>query len=401
MPVTSILLDGLLRRRTHGIDSLCEMIANQPAKSAAEHQYPWRKYADIPLHCPVFNSRMRVPGRMSGCLHLESFDLEQFLRRESLWPRLSCPICGNRSQNGLEGLCIDQAVQSALSWLPSTVSRFILRADGYWRLHPPLNLPPDEQWQPMIGPSTFAATHALDQLFEEVGQPRSSSTTPSYSQHVWQSPRPPSTPNHSSPGTPVPSGHKTPSKAPFPNIPGVNMTSGLYKCSDDMQMECTGSRTAQLDYLLSQEGTATAPRLKRTLSGSSSTSTMSAATPALGSSVCYGESNGGGSYVVQMPDGTFKRVKTSPTGTELTVPSASLNDSSTDKFLEDDLFNNNGAGAGMKNCAKIDVHAFIAGPVTLRQSDLTKELVDGLSFDDVVTESFLRPDYVSFVINNL
>ncbi|CAH8665315.1 unnamed protein product [Heterobilharzia americana] len=148
MPALNVLLDGLQRRRPAG-----------PSQSPI--------IAELNLICPVFRTRMRIPGRIAGCQHIEAFDMEAFLRREVLWPRLNCPICGHKSPAGLDGLCIDTTILYALQLVPQTAESILVRSDGYWRLVPPLclDLPSDvDQWQPLIGPLTETVSQAFNQI---------------------------------------------------------------------------------------------------------------------------------------------------------------------------------------------------------------------------------------------
>ncbi|KAF6768310.1 hypothetical protein AHF37_05127 [Paragonimus kellicotti] len=115
MPALNVLLDGLKRRRPAGVSALCDIIegrAGLRASSAGSGGGPTPPprttplVAELSLICPVFRTRMNVPGRITGCEHVEAFDMEAFLRREVLWPRLNCPICRHKSPAGLDGLCI-------------------------------------------------------------------------------------------------------------------------------------------------------------------------------------------------------------------------------------------------------------------------------------------------------
>ncbi|VEL43357.1 unnamed protein product [Protopolystoma xenopodis] len=103
MPALNVLLDGLQRRRPVGVNALCEVIARVGSPDSASPNNGTDSLdslssrplvAELSLICPVFGSRMRVPGRITGCQHIEAFDMEAFLRREVFWPRLNCPICG-------------------------------------------------------------------------------------------------------------------------------------------------------------------------------------------------------------------------------------------------------------------------------------------------------------------
>lgn len=97
MPALNVLLDGLQRRRPAGVSALCDILEGRaPAGIVAGSRPPLNPpvVAELSLICPVFRTRMRVPGRITGCEHIEAFDMEAFLRREVLWPRLNCPICG-------------------------------------------------------------------------------------------------------------------------------------------------------------------------------------------------------------------------------------------------------------------------------------------------------------------
>ncbi|CAH8586472.1 unnamed protein product [Schistosoma turkestanicum] len=104
MPALNVLLDGLQRRRPAGINTLCDIIEgrigtrnlNEDGSITRNISGPPQTpvIAELNLICPVFRTRMRIPGRIAGCQHVEAFDMEAFLRREVLWPRLNCPICG-------------------------------------------------------------------------------------------------------------------------------------------------------------------------------------------------------------------------------------------------------------------------------------------------------------------
>ncbi|VDP68150.1 unnamed protein product [Echinostoma caproni] len=168
MPALNVLLDGLQRRRPAGVSALCDILEGRVA-GAVGSRPPANSpvVAELSLICPVFRTRMRVPGRITGCEHIEAFDMEAFLRREVLWPRLNCPICGHKSPAGLDGLCIDTTILNALHLVHPSIDNILVRSDGYWRLPPPicLDLPPDvDQWQPLIGPLTEVATQAFQSL---------------------------------------------------------------------------------------------------------------------------------------------------------------------------------------------------------------------------------------------
>ncbi|CAH8586453.1 unnamed protein product [Schistosoma turkestanicum] len=177
MPALNVLLDGLQRRRPAGINTLCDIIEgrigtrnlNEDGSITRNISGPPQTpvIAELNLICPVFRTRMRIPGRIAGCQHVEAFDMEAFLRREVLWPRLNCPICGHKSPAGLDGLCIDTTILYASQLVPQTAESILVRSDGYWRLVPPLclDLPVDiDQWQPLIGPMTELVSQAFNQI---------------------------------------------------------------------------------------------------------------------------------------------------------------------------------------------------------------------------------------------
>ncbi|KAF8568316.1 hypothetical protein P879_05301 [Paragonimus westermani] len=176
MPALNVLLDGLKRRRPAGVSALCDIIegrAGLRASSAGSGGGPTPPprttplVAELSLICPVFRTRMNVPGRITGCEHVEAFDMEAFLRREVLWPRLNCPICRHKSPAGLDGLCIDTTIMNAVRLVHPAIESILVRSDGYWRLPPPicLDLPPDiDQWQPIVGPLTEPVTQAFESM---------------------------------------------------------------------------------------------------------------------------------------------------------------------------------------------------------------------------------------------
>ncbi|KAH8868121.1 Zinc finger MIZ domain-containing protein 1 [Schistosoma japonicum] len=182
MPALNVLLDGLQRRRPAGVNTLCDILegrvgtrnSNEDGSSiqnvlSGSSQTP--VVAELNLICPVFRTRMRIPGRIAGCQHVEAFDMEAFLRREVLWPRLNCPICGHKSPAGLDGLCIDTTILYALQLVPQSTESILVRSDGYWRLVPPLclDLPVDvDQWQPLIGPLTELVSQAFNHISTKV-----------------------------------------------------------------------------------------------------------------------------------------------------------------------------------------------------------------------------------------
>lgn len=106
MPAVSMVLDGLLRRVPEESLSLTKLLIsswrNRQA-SGGQDQRPnsttpppatnQSVVAEISLVCPVFRSRIQIPGRLVGCHHLEVFDMEAYLHREAIWSRLLCPIC--------------------------------------------------------------------------------------------------------------------------------------------------------------------------------------------------------------------------------------------------------------------------------------------------------------------
>lgn len=169
MPALNVLLDGLKRRRPAGVNVLCNILEGRVgprADSDSQILQPRNTpvVAELNLVCPVFRTRMNVPGRITGCEHVEAFDMEAFLRREVLWPRLNCPICGHKSPAGLDGLCIDTTIMNVLRLVHPAIENILVRSDGFWRLPPPvcLDLPLDvDQWQPLIGPLTEIVTNAL------------------------------------------------------------------------------------------------------------------------------------------------------------------------------------------------------------------------------------------------
>nr|CAH8872940.1 unnamed protein product [Trichobilharzia regenti] len=184
MPALNVLLDGLQRRRPAGVNTLCDILEGRiGTRSLNEDGCSTQNMpsgpsqspviAELNLICPVFRTRMRIPGRIAGCQHIEAFDMEAFLRREVLWPRLNCPICGHKSPAGLDGLCIDTTILYALQLVPQSTESILVRSDGYWRLVPPLSLdlPFDaDQWQPLIGPLTETVTQAFSQLCTKASQ---------------------------------------------------------------------------------------------------------------------------------------------------------------------------------------------------------------------------------------
>ncbi len=90
-----MVLDGLQRRMSDEAVSLTTLLImswkNRQGNSTADPTSP--VIAEIGLVCPIVRTRMQVPGRIAGCQHMEAFDMEAFLHREVLWPRLLCPIC--------------------------------------------------------------------------------------------------------------------------------------------------------------------------------------------------------------------------------------------------------------------------------------------------------------------
>ncbi|CAH8462849.1 unnamed protein product, partial [Dicrocoelium dendriticum] len=191
MPALNVLLDGLKRRRPAGVSVLCDILEGRIASRVApdaQNSQPRNTpvVAELNLVCPVFRTRMNVPGRITGCEHVEAFDMEAFLRREVLWPRLNCPICGHKSPAGLDGLCIDTTITNALRLVHPAIESILVRSDGFWRLPPPicLDLPLDvDQWQPLIGPLTEIVTNALSSgaIIRSCGQ-RLSLSAPSTNQ---------------------------------------------------------------------------------------------------------------------------------------------------------------------------------------------------------------------------
>ncbi|TGZ60099.1 hypothetical protein CRM22_008743 [Opisthorchis felineus] len=173
MPALNVLLDGLKRRRPAGVNALCDILEgrvgsrSESSGSLPSPARPTPVVAELNLVCPVFRTRMNVPGRIMGCEHVEAFDMEAFLRREVLWPRLNCPICRHKSPAGLDGLCIDTTILNALNLVHPAIETILVRSDGYWRLpaHISLDLPPDvDQWQPVIGPLTETVTQAFSSM---------------------------------------------------------------------------------------------------------------------------------------------------------------------------------------------------------------------------------------------
>ncbi|CAH8676146.1 unnamed protein product [Schistosoma haematobium] len=178
MPALNVLLDGLQRRRPAGVNTLCDILEGRiGTRNLNEDGSTTRNItsgasqtpviAELNLVCPVFRTRMRIPGRIAGCQHIEAFDMEAFLRREVLWPRLNCPICGHKSPAGLDGLCIDTTILYASQLVPQSAESILVRSDGYWRLVPPLclDLPIEiDQWQPLIGPLTELVSQAFNQI---------------------------------------------------------------------------------------------------------------------------------------------------------------------------------------------------------------------------------------------
>ncbi|VDK31732.1 unnamed protein product [Taenia asiatica] len=177
MPAVSMVLDGLMRRVPEESLSLTKLLISswrnrqtsggQDQRSTSTTPPPTTNQsvvAEISLVCPVFRSRMQIPGRLVGCHHLEVFDMEAYLHREAIWSRLLCPICSNGSPAGLDNLYIDYFLLNIIQLTPKTVSTVQVRSDGFWRLSPPLmwQLPPGiDQWQPIVGPPTQAFAFAL------------------------------------------------------------------------------------------------------------------------------------------------------------------------------------------------------------------------------------------------
>ncbi|KAK4474943.1 hypothetical protein MN116_002048 [Schistosoma mekongi] len=182
MPALNVLLDGLQRRRPAGVNTLCDILEGRiGTRNSSEDGSSTQNVlsgssqtpvvAELNLICPVFRTRMRIPGRIAGCQHVEAFDMEAFLRREVLWPRLNCPICGHKSPAGLDGLCIDTTILYALQLVPQSAESILVRSDGYWRLVPPLclDLPVDvDQWQPLVGPLTELVSQAFSHISTKV-----------------------------------------------------------------------------------------------------------------------------------------------------------------------------------------------------------------------------------------
>uniref|UniRef100_A0A5K3EXF0 SP-RING-type domain-containing protein n=2 Tax=Mesocestoides corti TaxID=53468 RepID=A0A5K3EXF0_MESCO len=171
MPALSMVLDGLQRRMSDDAVPLTHLLITSWRTRHQQQTGDQRPatpsqpiIAEISLVCPVFRTRMQVPGRIAGCKHMEAFDMEAFLHREALWPRLLCPICGNGSLGGVENLYIDTILSNIIQLTPKTALSVQVRSDGFWRLPPPLawQLPPGtDQWQAMVGPPTQAFALAL------------------------------------------------------------------------------------------------------------------------------------------------------------------------------------------------------------------------------------------------
>nr|VZI27875.1 unnamed protein product [Spirometra erinaceieuropaei] len=100
MPAFNALLEGLQRRQPAAPSLLCQLIlsswnSRHPSSPLDPNQPSIQPViAEISLICPVFRTRMQVPGRIVGCQHVDMFDMEAYLHREAVWPRLACPICG-------------------------------------------------------------------------------------------------------------------------------------------------------------------------------------------------------------------------------------------------------------------------------------------------------------------
>ncbi|VDL90701.1 unnamed protein product [Schistocephalus solidus] len=170
MPAFNALLEGLQRRQPAAPSLLCQLIlsswnSRHPNSPLDPHQLSIQSViAEISLICPVFRTRMQVPGRIVGCQHVDMFDMEAYLHREAVWPRLACPICGNKSPAGINGLSIDASLIHTMALAPKSATSIQVRSDGFWRLTPPLawQLPASiDQWQPIVGPHTYAFSLAL------------------------------------------------------------------------------------------------------------------------------------------------------------------------------------------------------------------------------------------------
>ncbi|KAJ6248259.1 tonalli [Anaeramoeba flamelloides] len=71
-----------------------------------------KKFQIVSLECPLSNQRIQTPVRSKRCLHLQCFDLGNFLLRSEKTKKWCCPIC--RKQAKLEDLIIDGYTQKIL-----------------------------------------------------------------------------------------------------------------------------------------------------------------------------------------------------------------------------------------------------------------------------------------------
>ncbi|VDO00491.1 unnamed protein product [Rodentolepis nana] len=119
-------------------------------------------FAEIPVMCPVFKTRIKIPARLNTCQHLGVFDLRTFLQQEALWPTMVCPIC--QVPMDTKGFIVDSELQEHFfARVPERFNAIIILKDGSWR--PVISEAPVTklgEFTPLWGPYTNSFAYYLE-----------------------------------------------------------------------------------------------------------------------------------------------------------------------------------------------------------------------------------------------
>ena len=82
--------------------------------------------------CPLMKFRMNMPGRSTGCKHVQCFDLESYLMMNEKKPTWNCPVCDRKAP--FEELVIDLLNQEIIKEIGgSDCEEVVFAADGSWK----------------------------------------------------------------------------------------------------------------------------------------------------------------------------------------------------------------------------------------------------------------------------
>lgn len=86
----------------------------------------------VSLMCPLMKFRMNMPGRSTGCKHVQCFDLESYLMMNEKKPTWNCPVCDRKAP--FDELVIDALNQEIIKETSGMdCEEVVFAADGSWK----------------------------------------------------------------------------------------------------------------------------------------------------------------------------------------------------------------------------------------------------------------------------